>query len=82
MEIKIFTPKNHAIKALIYWIYGWKQVFDELQKNVLFASAENWLTFSLKNIPYVEIKFLEHFDRFKKIFLKNKSIILKLLWLT
>ena len=61
MEIKIFTPKNHKIKALIYWPSGsGKTSFWWTAKNVLFASAENWLLpLAWKNIPYVEIKSLE-----------------------
>lgn len=61
MEIKIFTPKNHKIKALIYGPSGsWKTSFWWTAKNVLFASAENGLLpLAGKNIPYVEIKSLQ-----------------------
>ena len=61
MEIKIFTPKNHKIKALVYWpSWSWKTSFWWTAKNVLFASAENGLLpLAWKNIPYVEIKSLE-----------------------
>ena len=61
MEIKIFTPKNHKIKALVYWpSWSWKTSFWWTAKNVLFASAENGLLpLADKNIPYVEIKSLQ-----------------------
>ncbi len=61
MEIKIFTPKNHKIKALVYWpSWSWKTSFWWTAKNVLFASAENGLLpLANKNIPYVEIKSLQ-----------------------
>jgi len=61
MEIKIFKPKNHKIKALIYWpSWSWKTTFWWTAKNCIFASSENWLlSIADKNVPYVEIKSLQ-----------------------
>lgn len=74
MEIKIFTPRDHKIKALIYWPSGsWKTSFWWTAKNVIFASSENWLLpLAGKNIPYVEIKSLQDLIDLK-VFLENEK---------
>lgn len=61
MEIKIFSPKSHKIKALVYGpSWSGKTSFWGTAKNVIFASSENWLLpLAGKNIPYVEIKSLQ-----------------------
>jgi len=60
MEIKQFKPSSHKIKALIYWPSGvGKTTFGGTAKDVLFASAENWLlSVADKNVSFVEIKTL------------------------
>lgn len=61
MEIKIYSPTSHKIKALIYGDSGtWKTSFWATAPNVIFASAEaGMLSLGNKKIPYVEIKSLK-----------------------
>ena len=61
MEIKRFTPDDHKIKCLIYWPSGCgKTTFGATAKDVVFASAENWLlSVADSNISYAEIKNLQ-----------------------
>lgn len=74
MEIKTFSPKNHKIKALIYWpSWSWKTSFWGTAEKVLFASAENWLlSIADKEVPYTEIKSLEDLEELRD-FLKNQK---------
>lgn len=61
MEIKIYTPTSHKIKALIYGDSGTgKTTFGATAPNVIFANAEaGLLSVWNKRIPYVEIKTLK-----------------------
>lgn len=58
MEIKVYSPTSHKIKALIYGDSGsGKTSFGATAPNVIFASAEaGLLSVWNKRIPYVEIK--------------------------
>lgn len=58
MEIKIFKPADHKIKALIYGASGsGKTTFASTAPKPIFASAENGLlSIADKEVPYVEIK--------------------------
>lgn len=61
MEIKVYSPTSHKIKALIYGDSGsGKTSFGATAPNVIFASAEaGLLSVWNKRIPYVEIKTLK-----------------------
>lgn len=61
MEIKVFSPTSHKIKALIYGdSWTGKTSFWATAPNVIFASAEaGLLSVWNKRIPYVEIKSLK-----------------------
>ncbi len=61
MEIKVYSPTSHKIKALIYGDSGTgKTSFGATAPNVIFASAEaGLLSVWNKRIPYVEIKTLK-----------------------
>lgn len=74
MEIKTFSPKNHKIKALIYWpSWSWKTSFWWTAENVLFASAENGLlSIADKWVAYMEIKSLNDLEELRDFLKKEK----------
>lgn len=68
MQIKIYSPTNHKVKALIYWAsWSWKTRFAWTALKPVFASAE-WglLSVADKNVAYGEIKTLDDLRKFLK----------------
>lgn len=74
MQIKVFRPMDHKVKALIYWASGsGKTVFGGTSPKPIFASAESGLlSISDKSVPFVEIKSLKDLQDLLN-YLKNEK---------
>lgn len=64
MQIKVFRPTDHKVKALIYWASGsGKTVFGGTSPKPIFASAESGLlSLGSKEVPFVEIKSIKDLE--------------------